>query len=127
MRSRSRRRISIWATDAVRRRLRCLRAVSNDRHVLAAAIRTGAQLIVTANLKDFPSEALNTFGIEAVHPDTFVEQQMGLREEVIVGVAQRQRAALKNPPLTAADFLDKLAAQGLVVTADRLRAFESLI
>ncbi len=95
--------------------------------MLAAAIRTGAQLIVTANLKDFPSEALNTFGIEAVHPDTFVEQQMGLREEVIVGVAQRQRAALKNPPLTAADFLDKLAAQGLVVTADRLRAFESLI
>jgi hypothetical protein len=98
-----------------------------DCHVLAAAIRAGAQLIVTANLKDFPTEALQPFGIEAVHPDTFVEQQMDLREEIIVGVARRQRAALRNPPLTPAEFLDRLAAQGLVVTADRLRAFESLI
>lgn len=99
----------------------------DDRHVLAAAIRAGAQLIVTFNLKDFPSEALSPYGIEAVHPDLFVEQQMDLREEIIVGVARRQRAALKNPPLNAAEFLDKLAAQGLVVTADRLRAFEALI
>src|SRR5690606_41586688 len=98
-----------------------------DCHVLAAAIRAGAQLIVTANLKDFPTEALPPFGIEAVHPDTFVEQQMDLREEIIVGVARRQRAALRNPPLTPVEFLDRLAAQGLIVTADRLRAFEELI
>lgn len=33
-----------------------------DRHVLAAAIKTNANVIVTNNLKDFPDEYLSTFG-----------------------------------------------------------------
>ena len=40
-----------------------------DRHVLAAAVRSGASVIVTANLKDFPSDTLAPFDVEAVHPD----------------------------------------------------------
>ena len=44
----------------------------DDRHVLAAAIRSGAQVIVTYNLKDFPAAALDPFGIEAQSPDDFV-------------------------------------------------------
>ena len=43
-----------------------------DRHVLAAAIRAGAGAIVTFNLKDFPPEMLQSYGIEAQHPDAFV-------------------------------------------------------
>ncbi|WP_432194461.1 PIN domain-containing protein [Streptomyces sp. bgisy027] len=41
----------------------------DDRHVLAAAIRAKAQVVVTFNLKDFPTEALAPWDVEAVHPD----------------------------------------------------------
>ena len=43
-----------------------------DRHVLAAAIRGGASVIVTCNLADFPQHVLGEFDIEAQHPDEFV-------------------------------------------------------
>lgn len=98
-----------------------------DRHVLAAAIRGGAQLIVTFNLKDFPAHALDPYGVEAVHPDEFVAYQLDLHEGAIVHAAKRHRAALVNPSKTAEDYLDTLAAQGLVITADRLREFADLI
>lgn len=43
-----------------------------DRHVLAAAVRCGADVIVTFNLKHFPEEALEPWGIEAQSPDEFL-------------------------------------------------------
>ena len=77
---------------------------SDDRHVLAAAIVAHAQMIVTFNLKDFPSEALDPFGIEAIHPDRFVECQMDLREAAVIQTARAQRQSLKNPPCSAKQF-----------------------
>jgi predicted nucleic acid-binding protein len=44
----------------------------NDRHVLAAAIRGQANIIVTLNLRDFPADVVGALGIEAQHPDEFV-------------------------------------------------------
>ena len=46
----------------------------DDRHVLAAAIRGGAECIVTFNLKDFPKSSLDPYRIEAIHPDDFVSR-----------------------------------------------------
>lgn len=95
----------------------------DDRHVLAAAIRAGAQLIVTFNLKDFPAEILAGFGIEAVHPDIFLEQQFELNEGLVLRTAHRHRASLRKPPLSNREYLDTLAACGLIVTADKLQEF----
>ncbi len=39
----------------------------DDCHVLAAAVRCNADVIVTSNLKDFPEKYLNEFEIEAQH------------------------------------------------------------
>lgn len=99
----------------------------DDRHVLAAAIRAGAQSIVTINLKDFPASPLAEYGIEAVHPDTFVEQQLDLHEGVVVATAKHHRAALRKPPKSVDDYLGTLAAQGFVVTADRFRKFAGVL
>jgi len=41
----------------------------NDRHVLAAAIKAKAQIIVTKNLRDFPAERL-ALGISRRSPRT---------------------------------------------------------
>ena len=43
----------------------------DDRHILAAAIKGQADIIVTMNLKDFPDRILNEYEIEAQHPDIF--------------------------------------------------------
>lgn len=99
----------------------------NDRHVLAVAIRAAAQLIVTFNTKDFPSATLAPYGVEAVHPDHFVEQQLDLHQGIVIATAKRHRAALKNPTKSPEEYLETLAAQGLIVTADRLREFAELI
>ena len=44
----------------------------DDRHVLGAALRGQADLIVTLNLRDFPARALAPFGIRALDPDRFL-------------------------------------------------------
>ena len=44
----------------------------NDRHVLAAAIKGGAHVIVTENTRDFPEAALRPFEIEIQTTDEFL-------------------------------------------------------
>lgn len=99
----------------------------DDRHVVAAAIRSGAQMIVTFNEKDFPSGLLDAWGVEAMHPDRFLEHQFGLHEAAVVACAKRIRARLKDPTMSVSEYLDRLASCGLPVTADKLREFEALI
>ena len=82
----------------------------DDRRVLAAAIRCHAQVIVTQNLKDFPQDLLEPFGIEAQHPDLFVRHVVDLAPAQVAAVVEQQAAALANPPRTAADLLDGFSA-----------------
>jgi hypothetical protein len=48
-----------------------LRCDPKDRHVLAAAIVGGCQVVVTFNTKDFPPESVEEFDISVVHPGDF--------------------------------------------------------
>jgi hypothetical protein len=100
---------------------------AEDRHVLAAAIKGGADVIVTFNLKHFPEDALKPYGIEAVHPDDFLNSQLDLAPNVVCAAAKRQRESLKNPPMTVAEYLESLERQGLPKTVAGLRQFAELI
>ena len=93
----------------------------DDTHVLAAAICSNAQVIVTLNLKDFPNDALDPYGIEAQHPDDFIRHLISLDRGAVCGAFKRQRASLMNPPQTAEQLLDTLERQGLVISASELR------
>ena len=56
----------------------------DDRHVLAAAIRGRADVIVTRNTKHFPDDALQPFGIAALHPDEFVVHLLDPRPGLVI-------------------------------------------
>ena len=98
-----------------------------DRHVLAAAIRSGADVIVTQNLKDFPQDKLASYGIEAQHPDEFIAHLLDLSAADVVGAAQEHRASLKSPPQSADEYLDTLERQGLTQTVAELREYATVL
>jgi hypothetical protein len=99
----------------------------DDRHVLAAAIHGGAGVIVTFNLDDFPATALGPYGIEAVHPDEFVSRLIDESPGDVLAAVRRQRAALKRPPKTAAEYLATLDQCRLTEAVSRLRPHEGEI
>lgn len=99
----------------------------NDRHVLAAAIRAGADVIVTANLTDFPGSELGRYGIEAQHPDRFIMHLLDLAPHTVCAAAKRQRESLKSPPKSVEEYLRSLERQGLAQAVATLRQFADLI
>ena len=94
----------------------------NDRHVLAAAIRSGASVIVTFNLRDFPDSVLEPYKVEAVHPDEFILRLIDINLTAVCTAAQRQRRTLKNPPKTPDDYLETLSQLGLTLSSATLRS-----
>ncbi|WLI11053.1 MULTISPECIES: PIN domain-containing protein [Pseudomonas] len=99
----------------------------DDRHVLAAAIRCNASVIVTFNQKDFPDETLGPFGIEVQHPDEFVDNLFDLDPAAVVAAAQRQRKQLKMPPMDVATYLDLLLRQGLIQSSKALTHYRAIL
>lgn len=83
-----------------------------DRHVLAAAVKTKADIIVTSNLKDFPTKSLQPFGIKALHPDQFLIDLFSNYEiDIAVDILKQQVEDLKNPPMTLKELIERLSRQ----------------
>lgn len=100
---------------------------ANDLHVLAAAIHSKCDAIVTFNLKDFPKDQLDRYEVELLHPDDFLHFQYDLGEADVVTSVQRIRQRLRKPALSAQEYLQILEAQGLPKTVAALRKFESVL
>jgi hypothetical protein len=57
---------------------------TNDRHVLAAAVRCGAHAIVSDNTKHFPAGLLQPYDLECITADEFLEHQYHLNPDLFI-------------------------------------------
>lgn len=86
-----------------------------DRHVVAAALRGGAAVIVTANLDDFSDDVLMPLGLEAQSPDAFLLERLDEDPDGVLEALQDQVGGYSSPPQAIPELLDVLAARhGLV-------------
>jgi predicted nucleic acid-binding protein len=93
-----------------------------DCHVLAAAIKTNAHVIVTNNLKDFPQVVLEPYGMSAKSADDFLTDIIDLNHEKAVDAFKRMVMNRRKPDLDEYQVLDALRKNGLTETANYLHA-----
>ena len=84
----------------------------DDRHVVAAAQRGRADLIVTANLGDFDPQVMTALGIEVQGPDEFLMNQLDLAPDAVVNALWEQVEAARNPAITFDVLMAKLERCG---------------
>lgn len=94
----------------------------DDRHVLAAAIKCHATMIITWNLTDFPAEILEPWHLEAQSPDDFILEQIRIDDRRVWACVQQIADSRRKPPETAEDVLDALERAGIVEAVAALRS-----
>jgi predicted nucleic acid-binding protein len=92
----------------------------DDRHVLAAAIRVGADTIITQNLKDFPKSALSPLGIAAMNADTFLVGVIQKNPTKALRAFKQMVKQRKRPTQSSQEVILSLRSQGLKQTAELL-------
>lgn len=80
-----------------------------DRHVLAAAIATGADTLVTSNVKDFPEESCRPHGVTVPDPDTFLLDLMARDGLACRSAVEREALRMRRPSMTAREVLAGVA------------------
>ncbi|MEO9022482.1 MAG: PIN domain-containing protein [Ginsengibacter sp.] len=94
---------------------------NNDRHVLTAAIKVNADVIVTFNIKDFPTAYLKPFGIEVYHPDEFNTGLIKFDKQSSIIAFRNQVKNLRFPSKSEEEVLISLAKCGLVNCLEELK------
>lgn len=83
-----------------------------DRHVLAAAVRGQAGLLVTANIKDFPTDAVAPYDVDVAHQDAFLLDQLDLQPDNVRAAVRRQASRYRREPKNTEDLLISLGKAG---------------
>lgn len=95
---------------------------NKDCHVLAAAIKSNAQAIVTNNLADFPSTYLAQYGLHAKSADEFLSEVIDLNQSEALKAFRELVINRRNPDLDEFTILQILRKHGSTDTADYLHA-----
>ena len=92
-----------------------------DRHVLAAAVQVGAQVLITENLRDFPHQVVGGLGIAVQSSDIFLTRLYTLDPARMLQLVREQAAAYIRPPMPLEGLLTRLAqtAEGFVTLLRR--------
>jgi predicted nucleic acid-binding protein len=98
----------------------------DDRHVVAVALRSQAGVILTWNLKDFPSDKLPN-GIIALSPDSFLTDLFRDSPEEVVETMREHRSMLTRPEKSAEEYLATFEANGLSSFVRLLREHDCAI
>lgn len=85
-----------------------LQVHEGDRHVLTAAIRVGAAVIVTWNRSHFPEHACQPYAVAVQDPDEFLCRLRDLDSREMALVLKEQAEHLVNPPRTALQVAETL-------------------
>ncbi|MHB9150628.1 MAG: hypothetical protein ACYC33_11260 [Thermoleophilia bacterium] len=83
---------------------------TRDRHVLAAAVKGRADVIVTRNLKHFPTKVLEPFDLDVQDPDSFLLHQFHLKPGIVVVELEEMVSTNRLPPRTMCELLERLDA-----------------
>jgi hypothetical protein len=93
-----------------------------DRHVSAAAVAAGADMIVTLNVSDFAGRVLSDRHVTVTTPGQLVSAVLDDLPERVVDAVREMAARKRNPPMTVDEVLDALArTPDLVGVVARLR------
>jgi predicted nucleic acid-binding protein len=91
-----------------------------DRHVLAAAIKSNSNCIVTNNLKDFPKELVNKVGVRVISGHEFLVELIEIYHDQAIAAFKEMVLTRKSPKMEEIEILNQLKKCGLKKTADFL-------
>lgn len=84
----------------------------SDRHVLAAAVRGQAEVIVTENLRDFHASSTDPYDVSVMHQDEFLLDLHDLDASAVRRALTRQVTRYRRRPRTVVELLAALGGRG---------------
>jgi predicted nucleic acid-binding protein len=98
-----------------------------DEHVLGAAIHSRADAISTFNMKDFPNDLFERFGIELIHPDLLLTGVFESNTGTACQTLGRILGKYNHPPKTVAELSARLIRSQVPRFGLRILDFEESI
>ena len=88
-----------------------MRADEKDKHVLAAAVQSGADVLVTENVKDFDPPTSGQYAMPVERTSAFLNRLLEENQDQVVEAMNKMVARNRREPTTTPELVDKMATQ----------------